>query len=229
MTPNNHESLSLNFAQLILLQSASLYGHKFEREWRKKSTYSLQSLFKNIQTIVKPKVCIEAGAHEANFSIAIKKLLPNTLVYAFEADPTNYEHFKVKKEKDFESLGVNYLNLAIGSEMGTVEISRHKNIEIAGNNSLLIRKEGSEKYKPVSVSQVSLDAYFESNEFSTADFSIWIDVEGLAYKVLQGAENILARTLSLFIEVEDKSFWFIMSSLFTKGDKVQKEQCDMRV
>jgi hypothetical protein len=105
-------------------------------------------------------------------------------------------------------LGVNYLNLAIGDKTGILDIHRHKDIKIAGNNSLRVRKQGGEKYEAVSIPIVSLDDFFGSNEFSTDDFSIWIDTEGCAYEVLQGAEKqFLDRTLSLFVEVEDKGFW----------------------
>ncbi|MDT9234063.1 FkbM family methyltransferase [Limnospira sp. PMC 917.15] len=204
----NSNQLDLNFVQLSLMQTAYFYRFQFGNDWRKDSAGRLQELFKNIQKIIKPKVCIEAGAHEANFSISVKKLLPHTSVYAFEADPTNYEHFKKEKGQDFDTLGVNYLNLAIGDKTGILDIHRHKDIKIAGNNSLKVRKQGGEKYEAVSIPIVSLDDFFGSNEFSTDDFSIWIDTEGCAYKVLQGAEKqFLDRTLSLFVEVEDKGFW----------------------
>ena len=78
----------------------------------------------------------------------------------------------------------------------------------------MLRRAG---YRPghleVTVAATTLDAFFADRP--PAGCAVWIDVEGAAHLVLDGAHELLGDTQVLIIEVEERAVW--------SGQKVRRE------
>lgn len=143
---------------------------------------------------------IEVGCFEASSSIKISQSLPNCNVFAYEANPYNYDNFKDQLNK----YKLNYVNKAISNYCGKTSffLQQHKNY-VVGNNSLLKRNSSCE-YKEV---QVLCDTLDNLNYEIDKKYSLWIDAEGHGLEVLEGSEKVLEKTELILIEVESIQYW----------------------
>lgn len=169
----------------------------------------LSHYYYELQKVINPDCFFEVGAFEANFSREMRRRFPNAEVWAFEANPFNYEHYK-SSIKD-----INYLNLAISNTNETIRFYlQDKNLKdnseiekVRGNNSILSRNDSTVSYTDVEVESVMLDSFIEENKLIDKKISLWIDVEGANKNVLVGFENYIENSLSILIEVEEKEYW----------------------
>lgn len=200
-------SILVGTALCQITSSAAHYQLKSDAE-RKRSARNLRQLFYGLQRVLQPDVFVEAGANDAQASIDIRRLVPNANIVAFEANPFNYEIFS--KKTNFAEHNITYQNIAIADSVGTIPFKLLKQVgdtvvdPVSERNSILPRSDAEAAYDEVLVPSTTLDDYFSATRGS---FSLWIDVEGASRQVLTGAENVLANTLSLIIEVESKAYW----------------------
>lgn len=181
----------------LVMQSA-LYDLPEEKE-RQRSNAELANLFANIVANSQIDSFFEIGALYAEFSMFIKNSVKK--VYAFEASPRNYDLAKDKVE------GINYLNLAVSSYDGKININIG-NTENIGADSVLDRiNNGSTEYKKKTVECIKLDTFSQNNNLAKTSKAIWIDVEGNSLDVLKGATSELLFTKAIFIELEQVAFW----------------------
>lgn len=170
---------------------------------------TLTSFFYELQKIVQPDCFLEIGAFEASFSRAMKAMFPSSNVWAFEANPYNYEYYKNLNER------INYLNLAVSELNGTLSFYlQDKNLsdgseieKIRGNNSILNRNDDTLSYKEVEIHSVTLDSFIESENITNKFFSLWIDVEGANKNIFGGLNKYLNNCFSFLIEVEEIEYW----------------------
>jgi FkbM family methyltransferase len=168
-----------------------------------------------------PTVFCDIGAFDGSACIAARRKFPDLLVYAFEANP---EIFQLHASSPALA-GIKYLNLAISDTVGPARIfaprtlaryyadgrvlpGRVEEPRTTGKSSLLLRDEDA-TYAEWDVAGTTLDAFFAAEPINAAGqrFVLWIDAEGAADKVLQGAGGILANTVAVLIETESFEFW----------------------
>lgn len=162
-----------------------------------------------LQKILKPDVFLEVGAFEASFSRTMKKMFPNSKVWAFEANPFNYDHYK-----DLNS-NINYLNLAISDTNNKINFYlQDKNLmdgseleKIRGNNSILNRNDDTISYKKIEIDSITLDNFIDNNYIDENSVSLWVDVEGANKNILFGFDKYIENAYSIYIEVEEISYW----------------------
>lgn len=167
---------------------------------------------------------LEVGAFDAETSVKVKNTLPSCEVYAYEANVYNYEKFKDARSN------INYEHLALSNFVGEtnfyVQLSNNGRImpKTKKNNSLLKRTEKNVQYETVTVKVDTIDNLFQDDKRNTG---MWIDVEGVGYEVLLGANGLLENTSVIKIEVESFQFWKdqimdnkIINLLSDKGFKI---------
>ena len=167
------------------------------------------SFYFELQKILKSDVFFEIGAFEAAFSRTMKSMFPLAEVWAFEANPFNYEHYKEINSN------INYLNLAVSDTDKKINFYlQDKNLndgsvieKVRGNNSILNRKDDSISYEKIEVDSITLDSFIEKNSIQGKNFSIWVDVEGANKNILFGFEKYIKDCHSIYIEVEEISYW----------------------
>jgi FkbM family methyltransferase len=182
------------------------------------SHQQLKDAFLDLLPRVWPTVFCDIGAHDAAIARDVKKLLPDCVVHAFEANPEIYAAFAGSQS----SSGVDYRNIAITDRIGEVTVFAPRSLSKAyidgrvvdariteprttGKTSLRKRNE-SAQYQDFVVPGTSLDAFF-SDAGGGERFALWIDAEGAADKVLRGASSVLQQTVLIFIEAENFEFW----------------------
>ncbi len=176
---------------------------------RKRSASELLNFYLDLVTAINPDVAVEIGAFDASFSQAIKQRLPHVRAVAFEANPYNFNEVVGR----VAVAGIEYLHKAVSDVDGTVtfnimaEYAGDKFPRVKGNDSLLQRTAPGVAYEQVVVPSVTADTFFGQAQFAECRPCLWIDVEGAASKVIEGATKLLARTQSVLIEVEDYRHW----------------------
>lgn len=149
-----------------------------------------------------PTDFIEVGCFEGSASKRISKELPSCNVTAYEANPENYDHFK----NDLSEYNINHIQKGVSNYNGEATFYRRElpTKKKVGNNSLMQRVDNRYYANEVKIECVTLD---EAHYSEDKTFSIWIDAEGHAFQVLQGADKVLSKTKYVFIEVEGIQFW----------------------
>jgi FkbM family methyltransferase len=181
----------------------------------------LTSLLWDVLERLRPTVFFDIGAFDGACGVAAKQRFPRLLVYSFEANP---EIFALNKA-NVSAAGVTYLNRAVSDSVGSVKMYAPRTLsryydkgvvlpghinepKTTGKTSLLLRNEDA-VYEEFDVNATTLDAFLVEEGFDVAEqrMVLWIDVEGAADKVLQGAEKALASSVAVLIEVENFEFW----------------------
>ena len=168
----------------------------------------LRSLFIEVVKVINPRLLLELGAADAGFSRSVAPLLRKAKVHALEANPYIYQKFSAEAQ----AVGVNYHNLAVGSQSGQAlfKIATRRGGQSMGpaktNNSIL-EGIGDASYRAVEVPMVSVDDFVAEQGLVGHACAAWIDVEGLAFEVLSGAAATLRNTKAILIELEDKTLW----------------------
>jgi FkbM family methyltransferase len=180
----------------------------------------LKDVFFDLLPRVSPTIFCDIGAHDAAIARDVKTLLPHCVVHAFEANPEVYAAFAGSES----SSEVDYRHIAITDRVGEVTVFAPRTLSRAyidgqvvdahitepsatGKTSLLKRNE-SAKYQDFTVPGTTLDAFFgNAGTVAGERFALWIDAEGAADKVLNGASSVLQQTTLIFIEAENFEFW----------------------
>jgi FkbM family methyltransferase len=173
------------------------------------SINALTTFYYDLQRIIKADCFFEIGAFEANFSREMKRVYSSSDVWAFEANPYNYDFYKKINSN------INYLNLAVSNVNGIIDFYlQDKNLndgleieKVRGNNSILNRNDDTILYQKVQVESVTLDSFIENKFLNDKLFSLWIDVEGANKNILTGFEKYIENSLSILIEVEEYEYW----------------------
>ena len=162
-----------------------------------KNNGNLSETFAKMQDTINPDLCIEIGAHAAEFSnYMANKHGVKTL--AFEAGKDIYNLYK----NTMHSL-VSYINCAI-SDTDRDATFCVKNSSTAGYNG--IKPDiGGHNAPHDTVACYRLDTYLKNYDFSSV--CLWIDVEGASREVLMGATETLKKASSIFMETEDLPHW----------------------
>jgi FkbM family methyltransferase len=182
----------------------------FADNMSKKSVHVLDEIFFKLVTEIAPcDYFIEAGAWDGDTSRKVQNIRPTASVYAFEANPYNYNQFKPL----FDNTTVNYLPMAVSNHNGQVTFKIHTDVngiglpQVKGNDSLLFRTESGVTYEEVTVQSTTLDTYFGDKIATGKSVSLWVDLEGAAYMALEGARKLLEKVDVIKIEVESHQFW----------------------
>lgn len=173
------------------------------------SISTLTAFYYKMQQVLEVNCFFEIGAFEAGFSRTMKQMHPLSDVWAFEANPYNYEHFKNINSN------INYLNLAISDINGKIKFQlqdKHINngleIEkVRGNNSILNRNDDTISYKEIDIESITMDSFVEKECLTEKSFSLWVDVEGASKNIFLGFEKYVKNSFSILIEVEEHEYW----------------------
>ncbi len=166
----------------------------------------------------RPAVFCDIGANKGEAGRRARGLLPQAQVLGFEANPGIHG-----RHRDLNvQAGIDWINAAVSDRAGAVDlhIPRVLARELAGDTlvpkavhegrdtgkSSLLKRDEDAEYEVVSVPAVRLDDCL-AEKAPTGRVALWIDVEGAASLVVEGALRTLRRTDLIFIEVEGFRFW----------------------
>jgi 2-O-methyltransferase len=175
-------------------------------------------LFMMKKHVPKNPIILEAGAHLGEDTARLVRFFNPDKVYAFEPVP---ELFKSLKESTLSLGAVQCVPYALAEKCGKSklhvssgyhQLSRHSRVVADGSNSLL-RPTGHfdlcpnvEFNKQIEVTVTTVDDFAKQNKLDRIDF-MWLDLEGMELKALQGAETLLRTVSSIYLEVSTKEFY----------------------
>ena len=162
-------------------------------------------LYRKLLSLVQPEIVFDIGSCDGSESIKAAKILPKSTVVAFEANPTNFS--QIIENSDIMKLGVSVHNMAIQNKddnvfFNLIDAEKTKN---KGSSSLLNKPNLDSEQIEVRGSR--LDSFANKHYPLGKTLSLWIDVEGAGYEVLEGIESTSDRIVFFQIEVEETQIW----------------------
>lgn len=157
-------------------------------------------LFKKI---IKPgTVIMDIGAHIGYFTRLFSKLTgPKGMVYAFEADP---ENFQLLKRNTNHLKNVKIYQLAITDQFGAIDFYHYD--EKTGCNSILSNAPVAFQKRKITVSASDLDTILKTEGVNRVDL-IKMDIEGGESKALVGMQKTIKENQPLAIVLEFAPAW----------------------
>ena len=155
-----------------------------------------------MSTRITPKVLLEVGSHNGKDCEKIQKAfnLKSEDIYVVEAHPAFYQNIKD------EYADYNVFNFAANSVSGTVSFNAAKDWD-DGRSSVLRRDiYEADNFYTVECESKRLDTFFEENNIEFVDI-FKLDVEGLAYEVLEGCGEYLNKIKCIQVENEYEKLW----------------------
>jgi len=152
-----------------------------------------------------PDIVCDIGSRDGRESLKFRSILPAAKIIAFEANPFNYTAMSNDERLSVNSIDV--VNRAVSDEDGAIDFYKIDTDEAwkSGASSIFARSDGSEN-KKIQVAVVRLDEYF-SAELKSKPAAMWIDVEGAAFQVINGASDVMKNTMFAHVEVETDYIW----------------------
>jgi FkbM family methyltransferase len=158
--------------------------------------------FLEIQEALRPEFALEIGCFEASFSKEMAKSgIPS---FAFEADPENFKYWSSRNDQPLAT----YINKAVSDVDGEVFFNKKKDDSVMhGNNSLLLKHNEPIEIEKIPVQSITVDSFIEQNGLENKLFSMWIDVEGVCYEVLNKSLKNIENCQSIYCEAEAFEIW----------------------
>jgi FkbM family methyltransferase len=171
-------------------------------EQRRAITEALSDTLGQVIATTAPPVVVEIGAHEAQFSRQTKQANPGARVIAFEAHPGVYRRY----EEVCRLAGIEYNHLCVSAVDAPQKLLVPKK---AGRERLTMGSMLADRYAQELVSYevpgVSLDSFLGEDRYKPN--VIWVDVEGAAMQVIEGARQTLESCLAFHVEAESRERW----------------------
>jgi FkbM family methyltransferase len=151
-------------------------------------------------------VC-DVGSMNGADALAFRAAIPRLSIYALEPNPHNYRRMAadpVLREHNIRVEPLAATNYDGQGDFFLVEAACSNTDSRWGMSSLYRR---SDPYAPASIVKVKtarLDTYLAHKRTPQARIALWIDTEGKAYEVIEGAAGVADYIYLLHVEVETK-------------------------
>lgn len=201
-------SYSILFARLLDKSKFALISHS-RKEFLIRNQFGKLTvqLFFNLSKQFSAINLIECGANDASVSRRFINEVPGRSAIAIEASPFVYDNFK----KANICKGLSYVQIGLSNKKSVIEFNIPKvtdeSTSIFGSFQKL--PQYYSEYSTVPVKVEKLDAVMKASMKINAPTVMWVDVEGEAFKVLQGATNTLLNknTIMIYIEVQESTHY----------------------
>jgi FkbM family methyltransferase len=163
-------------------------------------------------------VVCDVGSMDGADALRFRHMLPAADIYAFEANPENYQRMAadpVLADRAIEVLPFAVSDADGGAEFFLVGADYSGRNDSRGMSSLYRR---TDQFAPVAVAQVRttrLDSFL-AKRVTPARVALWIDAEGAAYEVITGIQGVLRQVQLLHVEVEAEALIGAQQQLYPK-------------
>lgn len=164
------------------------------------------SYFKNKEN----PIILDVGCFLLEDGIEFNRIIPNSQVYGFEADPRNC--LLIKKNK-YINHNIKLIEGAVGNSNTLVDFFPSETIDWTKkwhlSGSIRAPKEHLREYtvsfgNPLQVQCQTLDNWYINSQVNGRDIElIYSDLNGADYDMLEGANHILTKTHLLYVECFD--------------------------
>ena len=193
---------------------------------RRRLTQSLADVFFDLIARTDIDLACEVGAHEGAFSQRLKRARPNTRIVAFEANPDVFDMHRGK----LEGLGIEYYPVCVADRAGTTQMKVPVRDDAPLQRGEAAVARGGEppagfwpgdskevtmgstldftpanRFELFECETVSLDGFLSNYRFERG--ALWVDVEGAASLVFEGAVETLRNCTAIYVELENQTKW----------------------
>lgn len=166
-------------------------------------------LFYWLLRLVKPETVCDIGSMDGYDALRFRRALPEARVIALEPNPRNFALMAADERLQVNSIDILPVAASdLRSEQPffvvAAEYSPGCDRFRRGMSSLHRRSDGSRLAEIVNVRTERLDELLATERRQGTTIALWIDTEGMAYEVIDGARAILPLTLMLHVEVETR-------------------------
>lgn len=155
-------------------------------------------------------IILDVGCYLLEDGKEFNKLLPNSTVFGFEADPRN--RLLIKKDKEVNN-NIHLVEGAIGNSNNEIDFHPSNSIDWTKkwnlSGSIRAPKEHLKEYtvsfgKPFKVQCQTLDNWYINSKVNGQDIElIYSDLNGADYDMLEGASIVLSKTHLIYVECFD--------------------------
>jgi FkbM family methyltransferase len=141
-------------------------------------------------------VC-DIGSMDGTQSILFRNALPGAEIFAFEANPANYN--SMANDADIKSHGIKVVQGAVANSSRKVNfyLEEHR-----GKGSLL-EKDNAVK-ETVEVDSLRIDDFISGSGRGFRNIALWVDVESAGFEVIEGMEGIKDLVSVIHMELETR-------------------------
>lgn len=168
-------------------------------------------LFDRLLRVLRPDLVCDVGSMDASDALRFRRRLPGARIVAFEANPRNLTRLAARA--DLRRAGIEIVPRLVWNADGErsffverVEAADGGDVRhgISSSRPRTVNSLGSERTR---VAAVRLDSFAAGLTPAPRHIALWIDVEGAAYEVLEGAAGIAQQVVLVHVEVETRPFW----------------------
>ena len=184
------------------------------RDFMSKTTECLKKTYIMMHAALGTEASLEIGARGAEYSLEMANAYGGAIsICALEASPRTHAYFS--KEVNYKNFGVSYINALISDRDGRTDFYEYvyEGMEAAaGMSSMLVRDlkaHGMARRTRSTIKSIRGDTFIESKFKNKEKITLWIDVEGAQYEVLNSFSRTFSQGIinSVYIEVEKEKLW----------------------
>src|SRR5262249_49580089 len=165
-------------------------------------------LFTTLLSRLQISAICDVGSMNGADALVFRAAIPQSSIYALEPNPHNFRRMAADpllRERNIRVEPLAATNYDGQGDFFLVEADYSQTDAPHCGMSSLYRR--SDPYAPASVVKVKttrLDTYLADKRGPQARFALWIDTEGKAYEVIEGAAGVVDHVYLLHVEVETK-------------------------
>jgi FkbM family methyltransferase len=165
-------------------------------------------LFTTLLSRLQINTVCDVGSMNGEDALAFRAAIPQSSIYALEPNPHNFGRMAADRRLRERNIRVEALaatNYDGQGDLFLVEADYSQADVRRGLGSLYRRPD--QCFPPSSVVRVKttrLDTYLADKRSPQERFALWIDTEGKAYEVIEGAAGVVDHLYLLHVEVESK-------------------------
>jgi FkbM family methyltransferase len=162
-------------------------------------------LFARLLTVLEINAVCDVGSMNGADALMCRDVLSRARIYAFEPNPENFclmQDDRALRERAIELVPFAATNYDGEAEFFVVKADYSRPNAWRGMSSLYRRSDGSELTAVVPVKTARLDTFLADSNEPDMRLALWIDTEGKAYEVIEGATGVAQHVHLLHVEVE---------------------------
>ena len=162
-------------------------------------------LFARLLPLLEINAVCDVGSMNGSDALMCRDVLSRARIYAFEPNPGNFclmQGDPALRERAIELVPFAATNYDGEAEFFVVKADYSRPNHRRGMSSLYRRSDGSELAAVVPVKTTRLDTFLAGRTTPDMRLAMWIDTEGKAYEVIEGAVGIAQHVHLLHVEVE---------------------------
>jgi FkbM family methyltransferase len=182
-------------------------------------------LFRRLLRTLDIETVCDIGSMDASDALRFRRVLPNATVIALEPNPRNFELMEADQRLADNSIKIYPVAASDDTSeepfyIVNADYAKGRDRYRRGMSSLHRRFDGSQLADVVQVRTIRVDELLAAESPGKQPIALWVDTEGMALEVIDGARAVLPFTRMLHVEVETEAIIGAEQKLFRHVERV---------